>query len=51
LGCRHFFRRAYSVDLDGERLELLRREATSLAPLLEADFARFDRFLDNAGSA
>jgi hypothetical protein len=51
LGFRHFFRHAYAVDLDGDRLELLRKEATSLVPLLEADFARFDNFLNDAGSA
>lgn len=51
LGFRHFFRHAYAVDLDGNRLDLLRREATTPVPLLEADFARFDRFLENAGSA
>jgi hypothetical protein len=51
LGFRHFFRHAYAVDLDGDRLELLRREAVSLVPLLEADFARFDEFLSDAGKA
>jgi hypothetical protein len=51
LGFRHFFRHAYAVDLDGERLERLRRDAAVLLPLLEKDLAQFDQFLDGAGDA
>jgi hypothetical protein len=51
LGFRHFFRHAYAVDLDGERLERLRRDAALLLPLLEKDLAQFDQFLDGAGNA
>ncbi|MBN2576775.1 MAG: hypothetical protein JXP73_19585 [Deltaproteobacteria bacterium] len=51
LGFRHFFRHAYAVELDGVRLEELRRHATSLLPLLRDDLGRFDRFLADAGAA
>lgn len=51
LGFRHFFRHAYAVDLDGDRLERLRRDAAALLPLLEKDLARFDQFLDGVGNA
>jgi uncharacterized protein YutE (UPF0331/DUF86 family) len=51
LGFRHFFRHAYAIDLDGARLEELRRHATTLLPLVSEDMARFDKFLADAGAA
>ena len=51
LGFRHFLRHSYAVDLDGERLERLRRDAAVLLPLLEKDLAQFDQFLDGVGNA
>ena len=51
LGFRHFLRHAYAVDLDGERLERLRRDAAVLLPLLERDLTQFDQFLDGVGNA
>lgn len=51
LGFRHFFRHAYAVDLDGDRLEHLRQDAMALLPLLESDLAQFDHFLDRVGKA
>jgi len=49
LGFRHFFRHAYAVDFDGARLQDVRAAAVAALPLLESDFARFDRFLAEAG--
>jgi hypothetical protein len=49
LGFRHFFRHAYSINLDGARLEMLRLHASELSPLLHEDIARFDSFLAEVG--
>jgi hypothetical protein len=45
LGFRHFFRHAYSVALDVERIESLRRDALTLRAPLADDLSRFDAFL------
>lgn len=47
LAFRHFLRHAYSVPLDRERLARLARDACEVAPLLEGDLDRFDRFLES----
>lgn len=51
LGFRHFFRHAYAVTLDRERLARLRGEALELRPLLEKDLDRFDDFLRKLAEA
>lgn len=51
LAFRHFFRHAYAVDLDGQRLEALRERAVGLLPVIDDDFARFDGFLAATGDA
>ena len=45
LGFRHFFRHAYAVALDPERLEALRSRAVSSRELLSADLDAIDAFL------
>jgi hypothetical protein len=45
LGFRHFFRHAYAVDLDGERLEELRQLAVASRDVVLADLKRFDGVL------
>jgi hypothetical protein len=45
LSFRHFFRHAYSVDLDPQRLEELRRIALAARPIIRDDFGRLDRLL------
>jgi hypothetical protein len=51
LAFRHFFRHAYAIELDGLRLEELRRQAIALEPFLNADLERFDKFLGDAAEA
>jgi hypothetical protein len=51
LAFRHFFRHAYAIELDGLRLEELRRHAIALEPFLSADLERFDKFLGDAAKA
>lgn len=51
LGFRHFFRHAYSVAWDPERLEGLRRDAIALRPDLESDFGRLDAVLSGLADA
>jgi hypothetical protein len=53
LAFRHFFRHAYAVPLDAERLAALRIAALDLRPHLAADFDRLDTFLEQlaAGTA
>lgn len=50
LSFRHFFRHAYSVQLDPERLEELRSVAIRLRTSLRADFARLDDLLRELAS-
>jgi hypothetical protein len=45
LAFRHFFRHAYAVELDAERLADLQRIAIIVGPALRDDFERFDAFL------
>jgi hypothetical protein len=45
LGFRHFFRHAYAVALDAERLAALRRDAEAALAALEPDLDRLDEFL------
>ena len=45
LAFRHFFRHAYSAELDAARLEELQRVAAAASPLLSADAAALDVFL------
>ncbi|MEQ1912487.1 MAG: hypothetical protein ABMA15_26950 [Vicinamibacterales bacterium] len=45
LSFRHFFRHAYSVDLDPLRLEELRRIALTARPVVRDDFGTLDRLL------
>jgi hypothetical protein len=45
LGFRHFFRHAYVMSLDGDRLDELRRVVIDAASRVETDVARFDAFL------
>jgi hypothetical protein len=45
LGFRHFFRHAYAISLDSERLAALRRDALAVRPRLLADMSRLDAFL------
>lgn len=51
LSFRHFFRHAYSVQLDPERLESLRVVALRLHEPLRADFERLDELLRQLASA
>jgi hypothetical protein len=46
LGFRHFFRHAYAVSFDAERIEALRRDALALRAPLARDLDGFDRFLE-----
>ncbi len=45
LAFRHFFRHAYAVPLDAERLAALRADALVLRSHLASDFERLDTFL------
>jgi hypothetical protein len=45
LAFRHFFRHAYSVTLDGERLAELRRDAAAAQAALAPELDRLDAFL------
>jgi hypothetical protein len=51
LGFWHFFRHAYAVSLDSERLAALRDEALAMREPLRGDFARLDAFLDQLAGA
>jgi hypothetical protein len=51
LAFRHFFRHAYAVPLDAERLAALRVAARDLRPHLAADFDRLDAFLQQLAAA
>ncbi len=42
---RHVFRSAYRVQLDRERLALVRKKAMGLEPIYRKDLARFQEFL------
>lgn len=48
---RHLFRSAYRLQLDPERLALVRRKAQVLEDLYRADLDRFLRFLDGLTEA
>lgn len=45
LGFRHFFRHAYAVELDAERLAIVRDEAVAGASAILAELDALDRFL------
>jgi hypothetical protein len=45
LAFRHFFRHAYTVEFEAERLADLQRTAIIVGPALRDDFERFDAFL------
>lgn len=45
LAFRHFFRHAYTVELDAEQLVRIREAALRIAPLLNADLDRLDALL------
>lgn len=51
LAFRHFFRHAYAVALDAERLAALREDALSLRAHVAADFERLDVFLKQLAEA
>ena len=51
LGFRRFFRHAYAVSLDSERLAALRDEALAVRESLRDDVARLDAYLDQLASA
>jgi len=51
LGFRHFFRHAYSVELDAERLGDLRKTIIGAAPQILAELEAFDAFLAPAANA
>jgi hypothetical protein len=51
LGFRHFFRHAYAVSLDAERLALLRRDALAVRTRVSADLERLDTFLAQLAQA
>jgi hypothetical protein len=48
LGFRHFFRHAYAVELDVERLTGLMRELVGAGPRILAELTALDRFLEEA---
>jgi hypothetical protein len=50
LGFRHFFRHAYAVGLDAERLQALRREAIEAAPRILAELQELDAFMREVGT-
>lgn len=45
LAFRHFFRHAYAIELDAERLAILRDEITAAAPTILGELAALDEFL------
>jgi hypothetical protein len=51
LGFRHFFRHAYSIEIDGARMDDLRTCALAVLPLVGDDLRCFDKFLAEAGAA
>lgn len=51
LGFRHFFRHAYAVSLDADRLAALRSDALEARELVSTDLARLDAFLDKLADA
>jgi hypothetical protein len=51
LGCRHFFRHAYAVERDAERLKILRGEIVTAAPRILDELQRLDRFLAQVAEA
>ena len=51
LGFRHFFRHAYAISLEPDRLAALRDDALAVREPLQSDFARLDAFLDQLAGA
>jgi hypothetical protein len=51
LGFRHFFRHAYAVSFEANRMEALRRDAKALREPLAADLERLDAFLRDVAGA
>jgi hypothetical protein len=51
LGFRHFFRHAYAVDLDGERLAALQSTALTAAANVRHEIETFDAFLSALAAA
>jgi len=45
LGFRHFFRHAYAVELDAQRLAILSDEIIAKAPTILAELDALDQFL------
>jgi hypothetical protein len=49
LGFRHFFRHAYAVELDAERLAVLRQDVVSASPAILGELDRLDQYLRQVG--
>lgn len=51
LAFRHFFRHAYAVELDGERLAALQAVVVAVVPTVHAELGRLDAFLASMAAA